>query len=846
MKHILFKYITIAAALLATAVNAGAQYNYEGGIGTSKQVTGPDTDGNYTIRLETFATGTSTVTKTEKPVDVVLVLDVSGSMDEPLSYNQRPSQAYSYNSIGNNTYYYLYNGEYCEVERLLSSGNRYYLRFAHSSSDYYYLQGTGVTQNPQNGPRQPGGTIWTGVLYEASESKMDALKTAVGSFIETIQENDLYIVERDDQGNVTSRTRRVNESNQPIALGNQVSIVKFASNTYNGSTSEATITSGNHYACVRSTFTAGSYNYNSGYYNYSQTSSEIVLYTDTWAEASQTGSVGYDQTIIIDNYYNCSEVLEGFTPTASNSNVTTLKNAVNGMIAAGATASDYGLNLANLLLQGDDANPDANKVVVFFTDGSPTYSSNFDDGVATAAITNAKAIKDAGATIFSIGVFDSTPSTNGDVWRYMNYVSSNYPNATGVNAAGNDGDSTAGYYQDASSSSADLSAIFASIAQGIGSAEATVGVSTQVRDVVTNSFVLPSTVGTADVHVYTSAATGSASSADDTNPAGWATPVDVTSSVGVSIVNVDANGDPTENADLVKNKALFVTGFDYSLADSENADGTTAHPYGNWVGPRYKNGDWIWAGKKLIITFKVKADGESTGGESLTNTGKSGVYVQGEDGTYTCVNSYEQPHTTLSVNIKIRKTGLRSGESATFEIMRIRPKGYNPNGATLQDKVANLEYNLIGKPIPNTHPYSGSASQPDMSDYYEGMGWEGFKKVILTNKGTDGAEVVKDILALDPYWVYLVLEDDWGWAYTMTGDANQVGEDGTYTTSSVEVNPFRFTNTEKPNAVKHAEAIMINHFQSSESGSRVEHFKSSKVESFGNTNGSGNTGGGSE
>ena len=37
-----------------------------------------------------------------------------------------------------------------------------------------------------------------------------------------------------------------------------------------------------------------------------------------------------------------------------------------------------------------------------------------------------------------------------------------------------------------------------------------------------------------------------------------------------------------------------------------------------------------------------------------------------------------------------------------------------------------------------------------MSDYYEGMGWGCFKKVILTNKGADGAEVVKEIYALDP------------------------------------------------------------------------------------------------
>lgn len=741
MKHNIFKYVAIAAALLATAVNAGAQYNLKGGVGTSKQVTGPDSQGNYTIRLETFATGTSTVTETATPVDVVLVLDVSGSMDD--------------------------NG------------------------------------------------------------KMTKLKTAVNTFIATIQENDLYIVERDAQGNVTKKTKREN------ALGNQISIVKFAEPTYysnatdwvRGDQTTPSTTPGNHFPAYTEYY---------GYYYYRD------FNTNYNAQARWNGQ----------NYtrYNATEVLRGFTSTESDSNVTSLQNSVNSMIAAGSTAADYGLNLARLLLAGSDANPKANKVVVFFTDGSPTHASNFSPDVANAAITNAKAIKDAGATIFSIGVFDSTPNpgnnppTSGsNVWRYMNYVSSNYPNATNINTPGTGGDYTQSFYQDASSSSADLTAIFKSIADGIGKSDATVGTETQVRDVVTNSFVLPSTVSAADVHVYTSAATGSAAGSDDTDPAGWEDPVEITNSVTKNIYNVDANGNRTSNPDEVKNKALFIEGFDYSLADSENADGTTAHPYGNWVGPRYKNGNWIWAGKKVIITFKVKADPEATGGESQTNTGNSGVWVQNEDGTYTCINNYEEPHTTLTVNIKIRKTGLRIGESATFELMRIRPKGYNPDGATLKDRVANLEYNLIGKPKPDTHDPDPTLSPTDAdpSKYYESMGWKSFKKVILTNlSDTNGKEVIKDVLALDPYWVYMVVEDDWGWAYTMTGDTNQVGEDGTYTTSTVEVNPFRFHNTEKKNVVKHAEAVMVNHFQSKEDGAKsyTEHKKSSKLQSFNQTN----------
>ena len=60
MKHTIFRYIAIAATLLATAVNAGAQYNYKNGVATSKKVDQLDAE-SYKIRLETFATGSTTV-----------------------------------------------------------------------------------------------------------------------------------------------------------------------------------------------------------------------------------------------------------------------------------------------------------------------------------------------------------------------------------------------------------------------------------------------------------------------------------------------------------------------------------------------------------------------------------------------------------------------------------------------------------------------------------------------------------------------------------------------------------------------------------------------------------------
>lgn len=724
MKQNIFKYIAIAACLLGTTMTVQAQYHEEGGVKTAKNVVGPDENGFYTITLETFATGTTTVTESATPVDVVLVLDVSGSMND--------------------------NG------------------------------------------------------------KMTKLKTAVNTFIETIQENDLYIVERDAQGNVTKRTRRVDENNNPISLGNQISIVKFAEPTYYssesgwvlGRTTTASITPGNH-------FPAYTEYDNEYYYRDYNTNYNAQAYFPR-----PNSSWRYDDY----TRYNATEVLQGFTTTASDSNVSSLQTAVNSMIAAGSTAADYGLNLARLLLAGPNVNPKANKVVVFFTDGSPTHSSNFSNTVANNAITYAKQIKDSGATIFSIGVFDSTPATNGNIWRYMNYVSSNYPNATNINTAGADGDSTKNFYQDASSTSADLTSIFVAIAQGIGGSTEEIGASTQVRDVVSNSFVIPQGTTADDVKVYTADAL--TETTWDTRKAFAAT---------VTFADVDKDGKRVgidEGAGEATNSAIIVEGFDFSKDDTSEGAGD-----GNWVGQRFNNNHspkYFWAGKKLIIELKIKANGEATGGTgSATNASTSGVYVyNSETGEYTCINNYDIPHTTLSTTIKIKKTGLRSGESATFEIMKIRPKGWDET-KTLEENIANIQYNIIGKPLPNSVEYTGPE---EGSDLYKKRGWSSFSKVILTNKSnTNGQEVIKTLRGLDPYWIYMVLEDDWGWAYDMSG-SNQTDSDGLITTSSVEVNPFLFHNDEKQNAVKHAEAVTINHFQGTETNSKEEHYKSSKTE----------------
>lgn len=132
--------------------------------------------------------------------------------------------------------------------------------------------------------------------------------------------------------------------------------------------------------------------------------------------------------------YNYSQVMQNLTVVTTDG-ASNLKAKVNAISPAGATRSDYGLELAQSQLEGGRAG--ARKVVVFFTDGKPTSYSEFDDDVASSAIATAKAIKDAGGTVYTIGIFsgaDATadPTANGTSSenKFMQAVSSNYPNAT--------------------------------------------------------------------------------------------------------------------------------------------------------------------------------------------------------------------------------------------------------------------------------------------------------------------------------------------------------------------------------------------------------------------------------
>ena len=145
----------------------------------------------------------------------------------------------------------------------------------------------------------------------------------------------------------------------------------------------------------------------------------------------KSAAVGND-TYREDGYtYNYSQVMKAMSPCTDAAAFT---NTINSISPAGATRADYGLQLAQ---SQTSSRKDAKKIVIFFTDGSPTSSSGFESGVASSAVSAAKAMKDkdVNATVYTVGIFsDADPSADpsgaSNENKFMHAVSSNYPEAS--------------------------------------------------------------------------------------------------------------------------------------------------------------------------------------------------------------------------------------------------------------------------------------------------------------------------------------------------------------------------------------------------------------------------------
>ena len=349
-----------------------------------------------------------------------------------------------------------------------------------------------------------------------------------------------------------------------------------------------------------------------------------------------------DHRMAIVTFGSSASTLQGWTfvneagKTALQGKITRLPDTISNQatnVAAGMTQAE---TLMGSGYNYKGTNTQRQKVVIVFTDGVPTTGTDFDTTVATNAIASAKRLKDAGATVYTVGIFTGANpkelygasgfDTNSDgsekskwikdTWgffpgtdfpeadrpagnRFLNYLSSNYPDATSIglnrSTAGwgvfhykityeilENFTRTASNYYLTAKDSASLSKIFQEISENIQSANINLGSETVVKDAVSPYFDLPANAS--GIKLYTAAA-----KADGTFENRVAAP---------SAVKATVDGD-----------TVSVTGFNFNdnfVSDKAKSDGTY--------------------GKKLIIEFNVTPKDEFLGGNQVPTNDKAAVY----------------------------------------------------------------------------------------------------------------------------------------------------------------------------------------------------------------------------
>ena len=358
------------------------------------------------------------------------------------------------------------------------------------------------------------------------------------------------------------------------------------------------------------------------------------------------------------------------------------------------------------------------KVTVMFTDGDPTNDSynNYNNQKSNPVINSAKPLKGDYGTLFTVGIF-SNPKQNIDgidIETYMKYVSSDYPTATDKDHVGNMNGDGVEYYQESDGS--DLSAIFKSIAEASSADTYQVGAyDAAAIDVMSSDFELPKLPGGAKPTItwtmWTCIGTTSKPDDDVVDASGNITTKYRGGYEFVPYVN-NANDDiydgdtPTTyvhyavDTDPDDRDRVIVNGFNYSKDDDllKDASGNlildgngkpqldkTTNPkgtYGNWVGT-HKDG--TVTGKMLSFNFNVELKSSSMGGFGLpSNESTSGIYIveKKDDGTpkydtegnpvFTeegFVIAYPEPVVDVP-SIIIIKDGLKYGDSAIFTVTR--------------------------------------------------------------------------------------------------------------------------------------------------------------------------------
>lgn len=625
--------LSLFCALNVPSTRAYADNEPDSGMKISKTATANE-DGTYTITLEAFATGSKVITeqKTDIPTDIVLVIDQSGSMKEPIGgytytayrtggYNSRNYHNDEYyplrhNGGSENLWHKLNNNEYIAVSveqkmvytAISGWSNRKY--YDNQNSLYCLVSGEykSVTVK-REGHLLPADEYWYTVdgqqiLYTTGDSSIPnfgqyaPLYQSVKKYTYSYTLNGVTTVIEESFGDGSSPDTQFYRRGYSSSAGDtRLNALKNAATTFaNAVAAKAAGEDGdintpadnvNHRIAVVG-FASGQ-RYNGTNYNYNNT--EVFV-----------GSNQYRYGTAAQGQYG-----NAFQNMNTSTGVGNVSASIGALSADGGTLTNLGLEMGNGIF---GANPIAegekrNRVVIVFSDGVPGWSG-YDSNTANSAITQAETAKNTyGATVYSIGIFPGADATsagnqNGNETEkanwFMQRVSSNtqYPQSPS-------------YYLSAADAGT-LNSIFQQISNQIetGGSETTLGSETVVKDIISPYFTLPAGTTASGIRIDTYDCTGKTG---DTYT--WSS-------------TSGGNGGATAT---VSGDQVSVTGFNFS----ENWCGTETDAQGNTT----------VRGKKLVISFDVQPKPGFFGGNGVVTNTSAGIYENGS--AQTPVMTFEQP-----------------------------------------------------------------------------------------------------------------------------------------------------------------------------------------------------------
>ena len=653
------------APMLTANVNAVTTRAADNGVVTSKTAT-KNADGTYTITLEAYATGSKVISEIQKdvPTDIVLVLDQSGSMADDMGtvtydkYSSKTTNANNYDRRHNggsaNLWYKLSDGSYVPVNvekskvyNALSTSLKNYTSnwIGTTTSDCYYYYKDALYEKvgdayqkvtvTYTGNRRDGYTYTytfsdgTKVVSEENDSVPDFGSRGPLYTLAADGNSTVYTYTYTDADGVTQTIGTSTGKDTKYAQFYQRSV----SSSGGGTRLAALKSAATEFANSVATKAAGK----DGQLG---TDDDVDHRIAVVGFADTDDDYGYNTGVFIGSkmtkYKNASSVyataLQSMKTTDGQNNVTASLGALQ---TSGATRTDLGMEMAKGIL---DANPvpadqTRNRVVIVFTDGSPTDFNGFQVNVANSAITTANNIKSGGATVYGIGIFAGADATSPGTKPTKNLSdnSSALPAACNwfmQNLSSNNGVVQNPSYYLSAADAESLKNIFKQISDQIetGGSSTTLSSEAVVKDIISQQFCLPAGTTAEQIRLQTYACTGKTG---DTYQ--WST---------------TSNGNMGAAASILSDGQVSVTGFDF-------AD--------NWCGVETQtDGTEVPRGHKLVISFEVVPKDGFLGGNDVFTNANAAIYANST--SQLPVATFERPQ----VNVPIQPVTVTAAEQNVY------------------------------------------------------------------------------------------------------------------------------------------------------------------------------------